>query len=221
MFSPLHGFWEAVSVAAELHCDSQPLGLVFDSAGMVVDIDPGAWAETHGIQVGDQLLAIGGASVERWIAAQRQSAVGRFTATGPQRVVVQFRATPEDVKQAFRSVSSSATQRERFREALRDEAQRFQFREQLQQQLRLWRPRELWPFPGLPSKAVDAAGELRHLTGRGEGESSPRGPRIKEMDAAARKLQSLFRWRKLWTQLDTSQERAAAARKIQAVQRGR
>lgn len=36
-----------------------------------------------------------------------------------------------------------------------------------------------------------------------------------------RKLQSLFRWRKLWTQLDTSQERAAAARKIQAVQRGR
>ena len=38
---------------------------------------PGAWAETHGIQVGDQLLAIGGASVERWIAAQRQSAVGR------------------------------------------------------------------------------------------------------------------------------------------------
>jgi hypothetical protein len=88
MFSPLHGFWEAlaaetcptklrlkdetvckhdkmddaggntarrilgremhalrcqaVSVAAELHCDSQPLGLVFDSAGMVVDIDPGA-----------------------------------------------------------------------------------------------------------------------------------------------------------------------------------
>lgn len=57
---------------------------------------PGAWAETHGIQVGDQLLAIGGASVECWIAAQRQSAVGRFTATGPQRVVVQFRATPED-----------------------------------------------------------------------------------------------------------------------------
>ena len=57
---------------------------------------PGAWAETHGIQVGDQLVAIGGASVERWIAAQRQSAVGRFTATGPQRVVVQFRATPED-----------------------------------------------------------------------------------------------------------------------------
>lgn len=33
---------QAVSVAAELHCDSQPLGLVFDSAGMVVDIDPGA-----------------------------------------------------------------------------------------------------------------------------------------------------------------------------------
>ena len=36
-----------------------------------------------------------------------------------------------------------------------------------------------------------------------------------------RKLQSLFRWRKLWTQLDTAQERAAAARKIQALQRGR
>ena len=33
---------QAVSVAVELHCDSQPLGLVFDSAGMVVAIDPGA-----------------------------------------------------------------------------------------------------------------------------------------------------------------------------------
>ena len=41
---------------------------------------------------------------------------------------------------------------------------------------------------------------------------------IKEMEAAARKLQSMYRWRKLWRQLDTSQERAEATAKIQSMQ---
>eukprot|EP00438_Fugacium_kawagutii_P010343 Skav212596 [mRNA] locus=scaffold125:706659:709591:- [translate_table: standard] len=86
-----------------------------------------------------------------------------------------------EVKQAFRSVSSSALQRKRFRDALKEEAQRFEFREQRSSGGR----RELWPFPGLPPRAVDASLELQCLVGRGHATGSAM-PRIKEMDAAAR-----------------------------------
>ena len=62
------------------------------------------------------------------------------------------------------------------------EAQRFDFREALQGELSCWRPRDTWPFPALPSAAVDAVAELRHVTGSGV----PPGPSIKALEAAAR-----------------------------------
>lgn len=58
---------------------------------------PGGWAESHGVQVGDQLLAIGASSVDRWVAAQHGAGAAGFTLTGPQRLVVRFNATPDDV----------------------------------------------------------------------------------------------------------------------------
>jgi len=133
--------------------------------------------------------------------------------------MIQLQAAQEDVKQALRSVSAEREKEQclRFREALKNEAQRFDFREALQGELSCWRPRDTWPFPALPSAAVDVVAELRHVTGSGV----PPGPSIKALEAAARKLQSMFRWRKLWVQLDTSKERQAAAKKIQALQRGR
>eukprot|EP00434_Breviolum_minutum_P034501 symbB.v1.2.030540.t1/scaffold3452.1/size56362/4 len=209
----------AVSVAVDLRCGPQPVGLTFNAAGAILQVEPGTWAEEQGLRVGDQLLAIGGASVKEHLKRRSNGSMEPGTLMGPQRIMIQLQAAQEDVKQALRSVSAEREKEQclRFREALKNEAQRFDFREALQGELSCWRPRDTWPFPALPSAAVDAVAELRHVTGSGV----PPGPSIKALEAAARKLQSMFRWRKLWVQLDTSKERQAAAKKIQALQRGR
>lgn len=69
----------------------------FDGWVLPCQTPPGGWAESHGVQVGDQLLAIGAASVDRWVAAQNGPSAAGFTLTGPQRLVVRFNTTPDDV----------------------------------------------------------------------------------------------------------------------------
>ncbi|CAK9118481.1 unnamed protein product [Durusdinium trenchii] len=215
---------EDLEVAAELSCGPEPLGFLFTVDGMIVTVDKGSWAERHGVQVGDQILAISGFSMEKFLQ-KNPTARSRMSLMGPQRVVLRLKAEKGHVKEAIRTVQSKPIthQRADFRRALQEESQRFSFREALQKELLHWRPRDTWPFPGLAASSVDAVVEVNQLCfGHDESTQSGRRPaRIKEMEAAARKLQSLFRWRKLWQQLDTSQERAEAATKIQSMQRGR
>ena len=59
----------------------------------------GTWAEEQGLRVGDQLLAIGGASVKEHLRRSNGS-MEPATLMGPQRIMIQLQAAQEDVKMA-------------------------------------------------------------------------------------------------------------------------
>ena len=60
----------------------------------------GTWAEEQGLRVGDQLLAIGGASIKEHLRRTNGSTLEPLTLMGPQRIMVQLQAAQEDVKMA-------------------------------------------------------------------------------------------------------------------------
>ena len=60
----------------------------------------GTWAEEQGLRVGDQLLAIGGASVKEHLKRRSNGSMEPATLMGPQRIMIQLQAAQEDVKMA-------------------------------------------------------------------------------------------------------------------------
>ncbi|CAJ1349946.1 unnamed protein product, partial [Effrenium voratum] len=170
-----------------------------------------SWAAENGIQVGDEVMALDGRAVADFAEGAASGDLDGGL-RGPRRMVLRFWATQDDLKVAVRTAVLAkplAQKRLEFQKALRAEGRRFAFREALQRQLAHWRARDTWPLPGLALSCVDCGAELAQLLGQGH-QGDYRGPRIGEMEAAARKLQAMFRWRKLWKELDTSEERRRA-----------